>query len=241
MISITDALLSPSSQDFLVPIWIRKPTFMPLGLSCCAFSSNAGAYLVVTNIYPDSVASRWNRHVRLKINVGCRIYSINNIANDPLRMQQEIFMAGVLRMQVFQDFTLQEPFDGNTKLTGRRNMILQKNPWWFQFTITLRRLPETPFGLLIRPSVLSNGCCMLLAVTVLRHGLISHWNRRCIITDWESRAILRGDFISDVNGSAGDVFAMLSECTYRTVLRITVRRLLTGISLQECISLECIL
>ena len=204
---------------------------MPLGLSCSVSSDITGAYLVVTSICPESVASRWNRHVRAKIDVGCRIYSINKITNDPLRMQKEIYTAGDLRMQVSQDCNVHEPFDGNPRLTGKRNIILH-NPMWFQFTITLRRLPDMPFGLLMRPSVLSTGCCMLMAVTSLRHGLIFHWNRRCMVNDWQSRAILRGDFITDVNGINGDIFAMLLECSIKSVLRITVWRLLTDIYLQ---------
>ena len=210
---------------------LRKPSFTPLGLFCSVSSDSAGAHLVVTSICSDSVVSRWNRHVRAKIDVGCRIYSINKIVNDPLRMQHEIYTAGNLRMQVSQDCKLHEPFDGNPKLIGRRIITLH-NPMWFQFTITLRRQLGIPFGLLMRPSVLSNGCCMLMAVTSLRHGLIFHWNRRCMVNDWQSRAILRGDFITDVNGINGDIFAMLLECSIKSVLRITVWRLLTDIYLQ---------
>ena len=230
---LSDVLPYSTPEDLLMTLRIRKPVFMPLGLSCSVSTDSTGTYLVVTSICFDSVVSRWNRHVRAKIDVGCRIYSINNIANDPLRMQQEIFTAGNLRMEVSQDCKIHEPFNGNPKLIGRRIITLH-NPMWFQFTITLRRVPEMPFGLLMRPSVLSNGCCMLMAVTTLRHGLVFHWNSRCMMPDWQSRAILKGDFFADVNGINGDIFSMLSECSSKLVLHITVWRLFMDISLEGC-------
>ena len=75
---------------------------------------------------------------------------------------------------------------------------------------------------------------MLMVVASLRHGLVFHWNRRCMMLDWQSRAILRGDFFTDVNGIKGDIFSMLSECSSKLVLHITVWRLLMDISLEGC-------